>query len=287
MKIHSSYSSAYYACMDMQTYSVAHLNKLYKNTHIDTSCCYKIFLCLSGNKKFHINEYTYDVNMGEIFFVNPFHFHYFSHFDESADHDRYVIFIYPNYLKKSSTSNTNLANCFSDNLTPHHNFLLNSQEISQFTQFIDKIVLQIRFGDDLLNHTLFCELMVFLNRLAIQHHSDEHFSCTPTTKLDKKITDIFAYIDEHITDDICIDELAKLLHISPSYLCKIYKSSTGTTIHKYITAKRITLAKHYLSEGYPIAVVSRMCGYNDYNVFLKAFTKETGLSPKKYTSFLS
>ncbi len=46
-----------------------------------------------------------------------------------------------------------------------------------------------------------------------------------------------------------------------------------------------TLAKDYLSQGYSAIDVSMMCGYNDYNAFLKAFTKETGISPTKYAKF--
>lgn len=37
--------------------------------------------------------------------------------------------------------------------------------------------------------------------------------------------------------------------MSTSYLCRIFKEATGTTINKYITAKRITLSKSLLDQG--------------------------------------
>ena len=75
-------------------------------------------------------------------------------------------------------------------------------------------------------------------------------------------------------------------YLSSSYLCRIFKDSTGTTINQYITAKRISRAKVLLAEGHPVAEDSSLCGFGDYSNFLKAFTKIVGISPSKYAAFM-
>ena len=75
------------------------------------------------------------------------------------------------------------------------------------------------------------------------------------------------------------------MFFSKNYLSKIFKQETGTSINKYITAQRITLAKSLLTNGHSVADACNMCGFRDYSNFLKTFTKIVGVSPKKYAQF--
>ena len=86
----------------------------------------------------------------------------------------------------------------------------------------------------------------------------------------------------------CLDTktfAAAHFYLSSSYLCRIFKDETGTTINRYITAKRISRAKALLAEGYSVTETCGMCGFQDYSNFLKAFTKAVGISPKKYAMY--
>lgn len=74
--------------------------------------------------------------------------------------------------------------------------------------------------------------------------------------------------------------LAEHFFLSESYICRIFKLSTGTTINKYITARRISIAKSLLSNGLSINDVCIKCGFNDYSNFLKAFKKAVGYDLK-------
>ena len=286
MQTYTSYKAAFLACMETQTYAIAHLSHLPKNVNIDITGCYKIFFPLSGSKKFHIDNRIYDVNFNELFLINPREWHYFSHYEEEAEHERYVIFIYPDYLKASSSPKTDLTDCFSyGGRTSLHNIALSAKEKERFLYYVHKLSSPENYGSDLLDYALFLELMVFLNRMLLQHRDDVTVPANALNLHNKTVSEILSYLDAHIAEDLNINSLAEHFFLSPSYLCKTFKNITGTTIHKYITAQRITLAKDYLSEGYPIIEVGAMCGFNDYNAFLKAFSKEVGISPKKYSQF--
>ena len=75
-----------------------------------------------------------------------------------------------------------------------------------------------------------------------------------------------------------------MFFLSPAYLCKLFRNATGTTLHKYVTAKRITLAKNLLTDGMSVSATCAACGFNDYSNFIKIFTKSVGVPPKKYAT---
>ena len=102
-----------------------------------------------------------------------------------------------------------------------------------------------------------------------------------------QVDEILSYINTHISENLTLEELSAHFFLSSSYLCRIFKATTGTTINKYITAKRITISKSLLSQGHSVNEACEACGFNDYSNYLKAFTKAVGISPKKYAQFNS
>jgi len=121
---------------------------------------------LSGNKKFHINHLIYDVEINNLFFINAWEWHCFSHFDENEEHERFLLFIYPDYLKASSTARTDLSACFPQAATdPMHSIILTEEERRHFVCYIESLSPSDEYGSDLFGHASFLKLMVFLNRI--------------------------------------------------------------------------------------------------------------------------
>lgn len=123
--------------------------------------------------------------------------------------------------------------------------------------------------------------MVFLNRIFYNKSTADNL-LTDTAAYHTQVDDILTFINQNIDSQLSIDDLSAHFYLSSSYLCRIFKAATGTTINKYITAKRITVAKSLLTTGYSVTETCELCGFNDYSNFLKAFTKAVGISPKKY-----
>lgn len=94
---------------------------------------------------------------------------------------------------------------------------------------------------------------------------------------------ILQYIDAHYTEDLRLPDLAARYHFSPSYFSTLFKKHTGTTLTRYVTAKRIALAKSLLNESdISIQEVVERIGYNDYFQFIKVFKREVGITPGHY-----
>ena len=129
--------------------------------------------------------------------------------------------------------------------------------------------------------------MVLLNRAFDSRCSDKSAEKKEPSAHHAKVDEILSYINTHIREDLTLESLSSHFFLSQSYICRIFKADTGTTINKYITAKRITLSKSLLSQGYSVNEVCEACGFNDYTNYLKAFTKAVGISPKKYARYNS
>jgi two-component system response regulator YesN len=91
------------------------------------------------------------------------------------------------------------------------------------------------------------------------------------------------YIMEHLADDLSVSDIASYLYVSPNYLSKLFKRTTGEGCNEYIIKKRIEKAKLLLeTTNIKTCKIAEMVGYKDTNYFSMAVKKNTGMSPKMY-----
>ena len=269
-------------CLDNKYFSIAHLYTEEETMSIHIHNCFEIYYSISGGKQLLIANKFYDISPGDLFVINQFESHYVSQIN-NAVHERIVISIYPDFLKSISTTNTDLSYCFThrpDNF--NHKICLNKEQQNRFMYFINKIASTDGFGSDVIEYAAFLELMTLLTGMYMTNND---VSLLTPYKYNEQIDEIIAYINDNISEQLTIDELSKHFFLSESYICRIFKLATGTTINKYITARRISIAKSLLSNGSNVNDVCIQCGFNDYSNFLKSFKKAVGVSPKKYSNF--
>lgn len=92
------------------------------------------------------------------------------------------------------------------------------------------------------------------------------------------------YIDENFTQyDLSLDLVARNLHITSPYLCRLIKQQTGMNYKEYLTRLRMAEAKRLLkNKNASIADVCRQTGYSNVSHFIKTFQKYEGITPAKY-----
>ncbi len=283
MKEFSSCKQAIQTCLDTKSFAIAHLYNDEKPMSMHIHDSYEVYFSISGGKQFLIDNRFYDIRPGDIFFINQFESHYLTQIDQQV-HERILVSVYPDFLKNLSTSDTDLDYCFRMRDIPSpHRIRLDEEEQKRFIYFIHRLASTSGFGADITERAIFAEMMVFLNKAFYKHGKltveEQELS------YHSQVDDILSYINQNIQNPLTIEDLSNHFYLSSSYLCRIFKSTTGMTINKYITAKRITLSKSLLSEGCSVSETCEKCGFNDYSNFLKAFTKAVGISPKKYAQF--
>jgi len=96
---------------------------------------------------------------------------------------------------------------------------------------------------------------------------------------------VMKYIAEHYHDDISLDDLARVAHISVNYLSALFKKEVGTSFKTYLVQFRIQKAIDILNEkDIPLYEVAELVGYYDYAQFSKMFKKVTGKNPRNFTN---
>lgn len=95
--------------------------------------------------------------------------------------------------------------------------------------------------------------------------------------------ELLRYIDENYTKPLTLSDLANRCFYNPAYLGRLFKSSFGISLHEYIGAKRLTLAKKLLTEtDEKIDAIAEKSGFADKRSFYKIFKEKTGCTPNEY-----
>lgn len=91
------------------------------------------------------------------------------------------------------------------------------------------------------------------------------------------------FIDKHIAENIPVERLAAVVHMSPSHFAHAFKNATGLTPHLYLTTKRLKYAELMLIEGViPLIDVAARAGYRTQQHFTAVFHQYTGYTPRAF-----
>ena len=282
----NSCKTAIERCAQTKTFSIAHLYKEEKAMDMHIHDCYELYYSISGGKQFLIDNRFYSISPGDLFVINQYESHKLTQIDNSV-HERIVLSIYPDFVRRLSTAETDLDYCFSNRDSRfQHRLSLDRASRQRFLYYVNKITSADGYAHDIIEQAAFLELLAMINALMMNALSDSHAAEPPVSdyKYNQQVNDILAYINQNIGQNITVERLAASFFLSESYICRIFKQATGTTINKYITARRISIAKAHLNAGDSVGVAFEKSGFGDYSSFFKAFTKAVGVSPKKYAN---
>lgn len=97
---------------------------------------------------------------------------------------------------------------------------------------------------------------------------------------EKKIEPAKKYIDEHMAEELKINDIAAAVGLSRTKLYEVFNAETGMGIAAYIREKRLLRARHLLKEtGCSVTQAAQQTGFSDYNYFSRIYKKRFGLSP--------
>ncbi len=282
MQIQHAYAAAIQECLKNQRFSAAHLQNMSKNTKTNTLGCNKIVFSVAGESVLYVDKKTYAFYPGDVFLISAEQAHCFAEGKEKNVLEGMVFLVAPGFLQRNSSDRTDLSCCFrqmsSDGL---HKLSLSEMERRQLLTYIQRLTTNTEFGQDIHDNGVFLEMMVYINQLCLTHSLVTAPAGNSATTA-SQIGDIISYIDRHICEKLTTNNLAEHFFVSPSYLCKLFRSATGTTVHKYITGKRVAMAKDMLANGMSVSTACFSSGFNDYSNFIKIFTRAVGVSPKRY-----
>ncbi len=92
-----------------------------------------------------------------------------------------------------------------------------------------------------------------------------------------------SYIKKNFQNKISLEDISSEVHLSKSYLCKVFKDEMQQNLSCYINKIRIEFSKQLLLHNdFSIVEIAAMSGFENQSYFTKVFKKQIGTSPGRF-----
>lgn len=111
-----------------------------------------------------------------------------------------------------------------------------------------------------------------------------HYECDK--KISSTLKPAIDYIYKNKSENITVENMAKVCHISQSYFSRLFSKEMGDSFSNYISKLKINWAKELLEESdMSVSQVSDELGFNEPGYFIKIFKKYEGVTPSVYRKY--
>jgi YesN/AraC family two-component response regulator len=100
-----------------------------------------------------------------------------------------------------------------------------------------------------------------------------------------KVENIIQYMHQNINNRVTLTELAEIVQLSPTYLSRAFKETTGYSVIEFFNKIKIDKAKELIIEGNKrVKEVARALGFTDEFYFSRIFKRIEGISSSELYS---
>ena len=249
------------------------------DNHIQRYNDFKITIYLTDGLVSVLNAQMLGSKKGDILLYTPDEIHFgrflsagiykYLHFLIPIDLCDKLSLLYPSLEKIFDSNNPNRVNCIRG-IGKYKDKILNISE--NIAKNLKK--------DQTDDFGIITDIMQILSICAQlyekQNDSKTIEALTPYTRFAMK------YINEHYSEKITLDEIAKKAGCSTTYLTKVFKKDTDKSVYAYLTEYRIIKSTMLLKEGFNVTETCYAVGFGDCSSFIRTFKKIIGVSPHKY-----
>ena len=227
---------------------------------------YELIYFLDGDATHVIEDRKYKLKKGDLILIRPLRYHFIK-IDSPSRYERYDILF--------DAEGSGIEGI---DLIPEDMEVISIAGNSMLDDIFRKCDLYRRSAgpdtfDKLLSHLLselFYHISLFPHPL-----SDNSASLSPL------ISKALRYANDNLGTLSGIDEIARALFVSESYLFRLFQKELHQTPKKYVMEKRLLLAQKMISEGERATVVCEKFGFGDYTTFYRNYTAFFGHSPSE------
>jgi len=162
-----------------------------------------------------------------------------------------------------------------------HSLLLNSSPVTEYLIFRLKNQLTVKDPDGLETDGIVLELIEKIFHLYDQKTptiSEKHKqSWLPAIEKSRE------YIQENFAEEITMEQLAGVSHMSPFHFNRVFKQITRLSPYQYLLNFRMHHASHLLkTTGETVSAIGWSAGFNNPDHFSYAFKSFSGCSPQHF-----
>lgn len=122
-----------------------------------------------------------------------------------------------------------------------------------------------------------------LARLTCQFITEREDAAGPEMLAPGVLARVVRHIDDHLGDDLKVDDLAEFAGYSRSHFSRAFQRSTGDGPQRFILKRRICRARDLISERRGnLTEIAASTGFSSQAHMTKAFRDELGVTPSRY-----
>lgn len=107
-------------------------------------------------------------------------------------------------------------------------------------------------------------------------------------ELSLRLNTVYQFINDHLSENIQLEDAAKVANYSLYHFSRIFKESTGQTFTNYLRQMRVKAAQQLLQKKEAqIIWIAHECGFSSIATFNRTFRSVTGSTPSEYRSLYS
>lgn len=178
--------------------------------------------------------------------------------------------LFQKYRQPANQSQIFVKFVFSNLITTLYPFLPDNSETS-----LDTLITELYIQQDIL------EIIRTIQSMA--EKIVKNYGTASALDIRREIVSTQNYINQNYSRDLSVEMLASLVYLTPDYLSRLFKKSTGKSLSQYIRQVRMERAGELLrTTNRKVIDIGTSVGYANYSYFCQSFREYFGRSPEKY-----
>lgn len=230
--------------------------------HVHNEC--EIYINLTGDVAFMVNNEIYDVKRGNAIIVKPNEYHHCIYKSDKI-HKHFWILI-------SVNGNENILEPF---------FMKEESLIITMDKSKDSL---IEVCNKLLNDNpeKYEKYILFFKLLKILSDGQKNKISSYKNNLPEDVIFAMDYINKNLSDEIIIKNIARLAFVSVNTLERHFKENINMSPMEYLKDRRLAFAAELLRKQYSVLEASMQSGFCDCSYFIVCFKEKFKMTPLAY-----
>lgn len=269
-----SYEKRGYLLEDFRLFHLRGAGGIQTEYHYHEFC--KLLLLISGSGGYSVEGQRYSLQSGDAVLIGSRCVHR-PEFELNTPYERIILYISPDFLRKASTEDCDLLECFSGKwghvLRPPQG---SARRLLSLASALERELSGDSYGRVILSNGLLLRLLVEIGR---DLNRSDALLPAPIQPQNDRILEVLRYIDDHLAEDISIDDLAERVYLSKYHMMRLFRGETGSSIHGYITQRRLMLARDLMAGGMSATESCFRSGFRSYSAFTRTYGRHFGTTP--------
>ncbi len=243
---------------------------------IEIKCFYE------GSSVLIVGENKIEVKAGDIVVINPYEFHATIDKGVEGNIGKYHLFMIPlDIFSNNGIAVFNFRNLL---LGSNAAFQTVFRDDKRMFKILMRVIKEYQEKKKAYNMAIVGMMMEFFAILMRKGICDNEKSIVKNNnqRLYALLEPAIRHIRDNFKNDITVEQLAGLCHVSKQYFCRAFKNLTGKTVMEYLREYRLKISDTMLSNtDNNIASIAEECGFESMSYFSRSYKNYYGFTPRQ------